>query len=140
MNPLNPASRSLSARALWRMGVRISIVVLVTTLVAYAYLYQHLKDTALASLQDYVQQRGEAESQQFLLAETQTAMMTREFLRRYHASQGQDFSAEFKRIFEQGSDGLWRVRASLNDYRNRATVFVPQLMRPCAVKKAANPR
>ena len=124
MNPLNPASRSLSARALWRMGVRISIVVLVTTLVAYAYLYQHLKDTALASLQDYVQQRGEAESQQFLLAETQTAMMTREFLRRYHASQGQDFSAEFKRIFEQGSDGLWRVRASLNDYRNRATVFV----------------
>ncbi|MFO1382024.1 MAG: ATP-binding protein [Chitinivorax sp.] len=124
MNSLNPASSSLSRRALWRMGIRIAIVVMLATLLAYGYLYRHLKQNALTSLQDYVAQRGELESQQFLLAETQTAMMTQEFLRRYAATQGQDFSAEFNRIFERGSDGLWRVRAALNDYRNRATVFV----------------
>lgn len=124
MNSLNQAPNSFAHRALWRMGIRIAIVVLIATSIAYGYLYHHLKQNALASLQEYVAQRGELESQQFLLAETQTSMMTQEFLRRYHLAKGQDFRGEFNRIFERGVDGLWRVRASLNDYRNRATVFV----------------
>ena len=124
MNSLFAGPRSIASRALSQMGLRIALVVIATTLLAYGFLYHNLKQTALASLRDYVAQRGELESQQFLLAETQTGMLTGEFLKRYAATQGQDFSAEFNRIFARGADGLWRVRPELNDYRNRATAFV----------------
>lgn len=124
MTSFPTASRSIAGRALWRMGVRIALVVLISTLLAYVVLYQKLKQNALDALLDHVRLRGELESQQFLLAETQTGMLTAEFLKRYQAAQQQDFGAEYNRIFTRGADGLWRVRPELNDYRNRATVFV----------------
>ncbi len=124
--PPDPSSplRSIASRALLQMALRIGIVVLVITLVAYGVLYSHLKQTALAALQDHVVLRGELESQQFLLAETQTRMLADEFLQRYRAAQDEDFAAIFQQRFARSDDGLWRVRPPLNDYRRKATAYI----------------
>lgn len=115
---------TLAGRAMVRMGLRIALVIIATTVLSYWHLYHSLQESNLEGLRDYVDARSQGDSEQFQLAEIQTRMLTDEFMRRYKVALTQDASAEFNRIFSVYPDGLIRVRPSLNDYRRRATVFI----------------
>ena len=122
-HPATPRG-SIARRALWRMGLRIAVIVIVVTGLSYLHVYNTLKDTAIDNLRRYVELRGRAESEQFALAERQTAMVRDEFLRRLALRGTEDPQAEFDRVFVREADGLIRVRPELNDHHHRATAFL----------------
>ncbi|MDK2122579.1 ATP-binding protein [Parachitinimonas caeni] len=106
------------------MASRIAIVIVIGSVLAGWFQYQGLQKTTLEGLRDYVEVRSKADSEHFLLAETQTRMLADEFLRRYRLAKQTNPDAEFDRVFSRYPDGLIRVRPELNDFRHRATVFV----------------
>ncbi len=118
------AQTSLATRTLSRMGIRIAIVIVVATVLTYWHLYDALQGSLLNGLRDYVDARGRGESEQFLLAETQTRMLTDEFMKRLILLDDSDPKAEFDAIFSRYPDGLWRVRPDINDFHTKATIFV----------------
>ncbi|WP_035060330.1 sensor histidine kinase [Andreprevotia chitinilytica] len=115
---------TLSGRSLVRMGLRIAVVIIAATLATYWHLYQSQLERNLDGLRNYVDARAQAESEQFLLAETQTGMIASEYLRRLKAFGDTDPQTEFDALFAKGTDGNLRVRSAINDYQHKATVFV----------------
>ena len=61
-------SRSLTQRTLWRVAIRISVVVALATIVSYWNVRSGLEDQALEQLASYVEQRQARESAIFELA------------------------------------------------------------------------
>ncbi|HET8707424.1 MAG TPA: hypothetical protein VFM46_14060, partial [Pseudomonadales bacterium] len=114
----------LSRRALLRMGLRISVVIFLTTALSYFHLVSVLTKQALDALSKYVSARGDGESELFLLAERQTKMMAEEFVRRLKLRGDQDPIDEFNQFFVREEDGFWRVRPELNDIAHQATLFI----------------
>ncbi|MEW6428270.1 MAG: ATP-binding protein [Thermodesulfobacteriota bacterium] len=106
------------------MALRITILIVIATGVSYWHMQKTLRASFLRNLSDYTVLRGKAESEQFLLAELQTAMVRDEFLRRFQAMGDHDPQAEFDKIFARDDDGLIRVRAEINDHRHRATAYL----------------
>lgn len=114
----------LSRRALLRMGLRISVVIFLTTALSYFHLVSVLTKQALDALSKYVGARGDGESELFRLAERQTKMMADEFVRRLQLRGEQDPSDEFNQLFIQEQDGFWRVKPELNDIAHQASLFI----------------
>ena len=115
---------SLARQALFGMALRIALIIIVATATAYWHTQNTLRASTLHNLTNYVDLRGKAESEQFLLAERQTAMVRDEFLRRLRAMGDQDPEAEFNAIFVREADGLIRVRPERNDHRLHATAYL----------------
>ena len=122
--PPNRGSQSLTRQALVGMAFRIAVIIAVATGVSYWHAQRSLHSSAVQNLSNYVDLRGKAESEQFLLAQRQTRMVRDEFLRRLRAMGDRDPRAEFDRIFVREADGLIRVRPEINDYRHHATAYL----------------
>ncbi|WP_283150681.1 ATP-binding protein [Silvimonas soli] len=122
--PLQPVRTTLTRRALIRMGLRIAAVILLITLAAYWHFYASLEDSLRDGLRNYVQARADGESEQFLLAETQTKMIANEYLRRLALAENTDPRAQFNALFAAGKDGVVRVRPEVSDYQHKATLFI----------------
>lgn len=120
------SKQSLARQALVRMALRIAFVIVIATGVSYWHVYNTLRSSVFRNLTNYVDLRGKAESEQFLLAERQSAMLRDEFLLRLQEMGDYDPRAEFDRIFVRESDGLIRVRPELNDHRRHATAYLRQ--------------
>ena len=116
--------QSLARQALLRMALRIALVIVIATGVSYWHVYSTLRSSVFMNLTNYVDLRSKAESEQFLLAERQSAMVRDEFLHRLQEMGDRDPKAEFDRIFVRESDGLIRVRPEINDHRRHATVYL----------------
>lgn len=121
---ISVSANTLTGRYIRRLGLVISLILLLTSVLGYLYWYQVLSQQRLQGLVDYIGARVDGESEQFLLAETQTRMLTDEFLLRYRDTKPIDYDAAFDRIFSAYPDGLIRVRPELNDYRRKATMFI----------------
>lgn len=121
---ISVSANTLTGRYIRRLGLVIALILLLSSILGYAYWYQVLSQQRLHGLVDYIGARVEGESEQFLLAETQTRMMTDEFLQRYRDPRPIDYEAAFDRIFSVYPDGLVRVRPDVNDYRRKATMFI----------------
>jgi signal transduction histidine kinase/CheY-like chemotaxis protein len=106
------------------MALRITLIIIVATAVTYWHTQDTLRTSTLHNLTNYVDLRAKAESEQFLLAERQTAMVRDEFLRRLQAMGDHDPAAEFDTIFTRQADGLIRVRPERNDHRLHATAYL----------------
>lgn len=115
---------SLAKRTLVGMTLRISAIIIIATAVSYWHVYTKLKATSVENLRTYVDLRSRVESEQFLLAEKQSAMLRDEFLRRLSDMGDYVPKAEFDKIFIRESDGLIRVRPELNNHHRHATAYI----------------
>lgn len=116
--------QSLAKRTLVGMALRILAIIIIATTASYWLVYTKLKTSSVENLKNYVDLRSRAESEQFLLAEKQSAMLRDEFLRRLSSMGEYDPKTEFDAIFERESDGLIRVRSEINDHRHHATAYL----------------
>ncbi len=110
---LNPAD-SLGARILWQMAVRIAVVIALVTLASYWHVYRSATATGIGTLTEYVRERGERESQLFLLAEDNLKVLMADFLEKRRKSATGDEDQVFAAAFERNLDGAMRRRSGFD--------------------------
>lgn len=103
-------SHSLGARILWRMAMRIAVVIVLITLVSYWHVYRSVTAAALDTLGKYVRERGERESQLFLQAEDNLRVLMRAFFVERDRLSPAKAEREFAELFERNADGAVRRR------------------------------
>lgn len=117
-------TQSLARQALVGMTLRITLIIFVATGLSFWHMQSSLRTSTLQTLSTYVDLRGKAESEQFLLAERQTTMVRDEFLRRLSLMGDHDPQVEFDQVFVREADGLIRVRPKIKDHRHHATAYL----------------
>ncbi|XXF81613.1 ATP-binding protein [Myxococcaceae bacterium GXIMD 01537] len=108
------------------MGVRIAVIVALSTLLSYLHILNALRDEALTRLEGYVSERHQREEAIFLLAEENHLVLKTALAERIEALRKEDVSERFERLFVQLPDGTLRNRAEGFDGTRMPGVFVPR--------------
>ena len=105
---------SLAASTMLSMAVRITLVVMVVTIITYFHIMGELAAEKQEGLQKYISERGQRESQLFLMAETNHQTVKQAFIEAYPRIPD-DLDEAYARIYEQHPDGTTRTRQELFD-------------------------
>ncbi|PTL80066.1 ATP-binding protein [Vitiosangium sp. GDMCC 1.1324] len=108
------------------MGVRIAVVIALSTLFSYLHMLHILRTEALAQLDQHVAERGQREQAIFLLAEDNHAILKKALEEKIRAYQHEDVSARFDSLFALMPDGAVRNRPEHFDGTRMPCVFVPK--------------
>lgn len=103
---------SLARETLFIMTLRIVGVVGVSALVSYVHLTSNLEIQIREQLEKYIIERGQKESDLFLLAEDNHQLFKEDFLSRFAESRGKDPVLKFEKLFEAKADGTLRIKPS----------------------------
>jgi signal transduction histidine kinase len=106
------------------MGVRIAVIIALTTLFSYLHMFNTLRDEALARLKQHVAERGQREQAIFVLAEDNHAFLKKTLEERILALTPEEVSARFERLFVHLPDGTIRNRPEGFDGARMPCVFV----------------
>ncbi|WP_375771345.1 ATP-binding protein [Archangium gephyra] len=124
-SPSQP-SASLARATLLKMGVRIAVVIALTTLVSYFHMLRTLRGDALQQMERHVVERSQREQAIFLLAEDNHGLMKTALRERIVAWSQQDPNPRFDSLFTHLPDGSVRSRAEGFDGTRMVSVFVPK--------------
>ncbi|MFY0577618.1 PDC sensor domain-containing protein [Cystobacter fuscus] len=108
------------------MGVRIAVIIALSTLLSYIHMYSTLRTEALAQLSQHVVERGQREQAIFVLAEDNHALLKKTLEEQLQALPPEQVDARFDRLFVQRPDGTLRNRAEDFDGTREPCVFVPR--------------
>jgi signal transduction histidine kinase len=108
------------------MGVRIAVVIVLTTLVSYFHMLRTLRGDALQQMERHVVERSQREQAIFLLAEDNHGLMKTALRERIEAWSQRDPTPRFDSLFTQLPDGSVRSRAEGFDGTRMVSVFVPK--------------
>ncbi|QRO02892.1 HAMP domain-containing protein [Archangium violaceum] len=107
------------------MGVRIGIVIALTTLASYLNMFHTLREDAIQQLARHVAERSQREQAIFMLAEDNHALLRKALDERIRAWSQKDPDPLFDSLFTPWPDGTVRTRAEGFDGTRMASVFVP---------------
>lgn len=107
-------TRSLAFSTLLQMGICITLVVIIVTLLSYCYIMATLQEETKDKLYKYITERCQRESVIFKLAEDNHQTLREVFLNAWPAARATS-SADFSRYFETLSDGTTRTKKELFD-------------------------
>ncbi len=108
--PMFPRARSMTQRTIWKVALRIGIVVVAATVLSYWHIRAGLEEQALEQLETYVEQRQVRESHIFQLASEDLSAFAKAYAQRLKQSEGETPGRRFEELFETRSDGTTRVR------------------------------
>ncbi|MEM1229077.1 MAG: ATP-binding protein [Pseudomonadota bacterium] len=115
---------SITRNTLIKMGVRIALLIVVSSCIAYLHVRSSLEEQALAQLEKYVAERGHRERAIFSLAESNHEILKTQVLDALTAYGDADPVAEFNARFERHADGVTRNRTEGFDGAQQPGVFV----------------
>ncbi|OJH41621.1 histidine kinase [Cystobacter ferrugineus] len=107
------------------MGVRIGIIILLTTLVSYVHMFHTLREDARQQLRRHVQERSQREQAIFVLAEDNHALLKKALEEHIRAWSQRDPNPRFDSLFTQQPDGSVRSLAEGFDATKMVGVFIP---------------
>jgi PAS domain S-box-containing protein len=122
------SKRSLTRTTLIKMGIRIAIVIIVITLISYWHVISVLKSQTLEQLEKYIVERGQRESNLFILAQDNHAEFQKELLRRLDEQGNRELQSEFDRLFVRWEDGVIRNRPEGFDGTRQAGVYIDKTL------------
>ncbi|HEX8820214.1 MAG TPA: HAMP domain-containing protein, partial [Archangium sp.] len=125
-SPTNRLPTSLARSTLIQMGVRIGILIALTTLVSYLHMFHTLREEAIQQLARHVSERSQREQAIFVLAEDNHALLQKALEERIQAGSQEDPNPRFDRLFTQLPDGTVRSRAEGFDGTKGVGVFIPR--------------
>ncbi len=125
-SPLSRPSASLARATLLKMGVRIAVVIGLTTLVSYFHMLHTLRGDALQQMERHVVERSQREQAIFLLAEDTHALLKKAFQERLQAWSHQDPNPRFDSLFTPLPDGSVRSRSEGFDGTRMVGVIIPK--------------
>ncbi len=108
------------------MGVRIAVIIALTTCFSYLHMFRTLRAEALAQLEQHVTERAQREEAIFLLAEDNHAVLEQALEERIRTLSPEDVRDRFERLFVRLPDGTLRNRPEGFDGTKRVGVFVPR--------------
>lgn len=111
-------SRSLTLRTLLHVAIRITLVVIVASVIGYYHVSQSLQTQTLDRLAEYMQQRGMRESSIFLLARDNLRTFAEAYDERLALSIATDWSGQFAELFEILPDGSIRLKEAIYQASN----------------------
>ncbi len=107
------------------MGVRIGILIALTTLGSYLHMFHTLREESLQQLSRHVAERSQREQAIFMLAKDNHALLQKALEERIRAWSQLDPNPRFDSLFTQWPDGTVRSRAEGFDGTRMVGVFVP---------------
>lgn len=110
MNAPMILSRSLTRQTLFQVTIRITLVVVIATVIGYLHVSTSLQTQALQHLQEYIEQRGVRESNVFLLARDNLLTFAEDYAKRLDESPKADFEKRFNTLFIKINDESIRLR------------------------------
>ncbi|MFY0526298.1 sensor histidine kinase [Archangium gephyra] len=122
---LSPSAPSLARATLFKMGVRVAVVIALATLFSYLHLLQLLRDEAVEQLERHVTERSQREQAVFVLAEDNHAVLKKALEQRIQAWNQLDPDPRFDSLFMRMPDGTFRNRLESFDGTRMVGVFVP---------------
>ncbi|AKJ06247.1 histidine kinase/DNA gyrase B/HSP90-like ATPase [Archangium gephyra] len=126
MSPSLQSRAPLARSTLLHMGVRIAVIIALTTFFSYLHMFQTLREEARAQLEQHVSERGQREQAIFVLAEDNHAVLKTALAERIRALSPQEVSERFDRLFVHLPDGTVRNRPEGFDGTKMVGLFVPQ--------------
>ncbi|MFY0525762.1 hypothetical protein ACN28I_22340 [Archangium gephyra] len=123
--PTRRAPTSLARSTLIQMGVRIGILIALTTLVSYVHMFHTLREEAIQQLARHVAERSQREQAIFMLAQDNHALLKKALEERIRAWSQRDPEPLFESLFTWWPDGTIRSRAEGFDGTRMVGLFVP---------------
>ncbi len=108
------------------MGMRIAVVIALTTFFSYLHMLRTMRAEALLQLERYVTQRSQQEQAIFMLAEDNHAILKKALEERIRAYGQEDPSARFDSLLARMPDGSIRSRPEIFATTGSSGVFVPR--------------
>jgi two-component system, sensor histidine kinase ChiS len=115
---------SLTHTTLIKMGIRIAMIIIVATLLSYWHVVSILESQTIEQLEKYIVERGQRDSQVFVLAEDNHAVFKKEFLWQLDKLKNTDPQAEFEQLFVRWKDGTIRNHPENFDGTRQIGVFI----------------
>ncbi|HYO54447.1 ATP-binding protein [Archangium sp.] len=123
----SPQSRAPLARStLIKMGVRIGVIIALSTFFSYLHMFHTLRTEALAQLEQHVTERSQREEAIFLLAEDNHTFLKKVLEERIRSLHPEEVSTRFDQLFVQLPDGSVRNRLEGFDGTRMPGLFVPK--------------
>mgnify|MGYP002777010357 CR=1 FL=1 len=123
-----PSSRiaigKIARRALLKIAVRVTIVIVASSAIGYLYILSSLESQTREQLEKYAIARTQQEKSLFDLAQDNQSILKQELLRQLAERSDRNLSSEFDRLFVKYPDGVTRNRRENFDQKRQASVFV----------------
>ncbi len=95
----------LATATLLNMGIRITVVVIVTACLSYLHITNNLEQQTLDKLQKYITERALKESSIFILAQDNHRLFSESFLELWPMRRDVPAEPRFSQLFESNADG-----------------------------------
>ncbi len=99
---------SLTRKILLNMALRITIVVLISTIISYFHVMSNLEVQTKQQLDKYITQRGQRESFVLQLSQDNVKLLSKNILQEIEQPLAKDLNAQFERIYFNWNDGTIR--------------------------------
>ena len=121
-----PARSSLARATLIKMGVRIAVIIVLTTVFSYLHIYNSFRTEFLVQLERSVAERGQREQAIFVQAQDNQGVLQKALRERLLAWRQQEPNPRFDSLFVQLPDGTLRNRPDGFDGTRMPGLFVPR--------------
>src|SRR5512140_332951 len=95
---------SLARSTLIKMGVRIAVIIALTTLVSYLHIFHSFRTEALMRVERSVTERSQKDQATFVLAQEDDVLIKPDLIERRPAWQNQDPTPVFDSLFTKQGD------------------------------------
>jgi len=129
------SEHSLGTRVLSLMAVRIAVVIVLVTVGSYWHVYSSATANGLATLAEYVRERGERESQWFVLAEDNLRVLIKHFFDERGRPSQRQVDQQFEQAFVRHADGATRRRPGFNVHREPAAYIASRVEVTASVRR-----
>lgn len=129
------SERSLGARVLSLMAGRIAVVIVLVTVGSYWHVYSSATANGLSTLAEYVRERGERESQWFVLAEDNLRVLMKHFFDERGRAPQRQVDQQFEQSFARNADGATRRRPGFNIHREPAAYIASRVVVDASVRR-----
>ena len=120
----NQNKKSITTRILINIGLRIALVIVTSTLIAYYHTVKNIEESTLNQLDEYVSERGKRESVIFDQCSASLLVMKQQYLEKFNKSKLSDPNKRFDELFTLFEDGVTRSRLEIYDGMKEAAVFI----------------
>ena len=116
--------KSMTRRMLINIGLRIAVVIVITTTIAYYHMVNSIETSTLIKLDQYIAERGQRESSIFDQCAIVLKTMKKQTIEKMEESKLIDPKPRFEHLFAKTPDGVTRSRIGVYDGQKDASIFI----------------
>jgi signal transduction histidine kinase/DNA-binding response OmpR family regulator len=117
--------KSLTRATLFKVGLWITVVIILTTIISYLQIATKIEKQILSQLESYVVERGRWENNMFAIAHKNHYRLKEALIEQLQIiTQTSSVSTNFEKLFTRSSDGIIRNRLEQFDGKKHSCVYI----------------